>query len=91
MSIEKKYLIGGVVQGVGFRLFTKEVASREGINGCVRNLDNGCVEVLAEGSADAIERLEEALNKGPEQSRVVFVKIKEMKASEKRVGFKIER
>ena len=91
MLIGKRYLIRGAVQGVGFRLFTEGVAYREGINGFVRNLDNGCVEVAAEGSVDAIKRLEEALSTGPEQSRVDFVQIKEVGPSGQWVGFKIER
>jgi acylphosphatase len=49
MLVARHYVIGGRVQGVGFRFFSQAAASREGIGGWVRNRADGCVEVLAEG------------------------------------------
>ncbi|RKY31927.1 MAG: acylphosphatase [Candidatus Omnitrophota bacterium] len=40
----------GKVQGVGFRFTTEEVARETGIFGWVKNLRDGRVEVVAEGS-----------------------------------------
>ncbi len=49
-------LFSGRVQGVGFRYTTVSVASRlPGITGWVRNLDDGRVEIMAEGERAALE------------------------------------
>jgi len=44
----------GHVQGVGFRWQTKSVASAFGVSGFVRNLPDGRVELLLEGTRDEI-------------------------------------
>jgi len=63
-------VIGGRVQGVGFRFFTENAAAREGIQGWVRNLPDGRVEVAAEGESDAMTRFEQAIRHGPRSARV---------------------
>lgn len=50
-------LIRGLVQGVGFRWRTRELARAGGLTGWVRNLHDGRVELVVEGSAEAIEAL----------------------------------
>jgi len=63
-------VIGGRVQGVGFRFFTENAAAREGIQGWVRNLPDGRVEVAAEGESDAMTRFEQAIRHGPRGAHV---------------------
>jgi acylphosphatase len=46
----------GTVQGVGFRYAAIRVALRAGVTGWVKNLVDGRVETLAEGSAPALEQ-----------------------------------
>jgi acylphosphatase len=58
------------VQRVGFRWFAIETAGREGVTGWVQNLPDGHVEMLAEGEAEAIERFERAVRRGPASARV---------------------
>ena len=70
MKIARRYLIRGRVQAVGFRLFTETAAAREGIQGWVRNLPDGGVEIAAEGEAESIERFEQAIRHGPRGARV---------------------
>jgi acylphosphatase len=70
MRIARRLLIGGRVQGVGFRYFTHEAASREGVTGWVRNLPDGRVEAYVEGESDAVTRVERALRQGPRGGRV---------------------
>ena len=70
MIVARKFTISGRVQRVGFRWFAIEAASREGVSGWVQNLPDGCVEVLAEGEADAVERFERAVRSGPAAARV---------------------
>jgi acylphosphatase len=75
MRVARRYLISGRVQGVGFRFFTEDIASREGIHGWVRNRPDGSVEVAAEGEAEAIERFERAVRRGPRGARVERVEV----------------
>ncbi len=70
MKTAKKYTVIGRVQGVGYRYFTVNVANRIGCYGYVKNLFNGNVEVYAIGSKEQLEKLKEALFKGPSFSRV---------------------
>ena len=58
-------LIGGRVQGVGFRYSTTIEADSLGLSGWVRNLPDGRVEVVAEGPRAVVERLIEWCRQGP--------------------------
>ncbi|EKY3232783.1 acylphosphatase [Cronobacter malonaticus] len=49
--------VHGRVQGVGFRYTTQHEATRLGLTGYARNLDDGSVEVLACGEAEQVEKL----------------------------------
>ena len=60
-----RILVEGHVQGVGFRWWIVAQASGLGVDGWVRNLRDGRVEVLAIGHPDAIERLTESCGRGP--------------------------
>lgn len=66
-------VIHGVVQGVGFRFFVERHAQDLGLKGWARNLTNGGVEVLAEGPAEALERLVELCRRGPRSALVESV------------------
>jgi acylphosphatase len=70
MRVARRYLISGRVQGVGFRFFAEASASREGVEGWVRNLPDGRVEVAAQGEAESIDRFERTLRHGPHGARV---------------------
>ena len=63
-------LIDGRVQGVGFRYSTSIEADSLGLNGWVRNLPDGRVEVVAEGPEVAVERLVEWCRQGPRHAWV---------------------
>lgn len=73
-----RFLVHGVVQGVGFRWFVLRAASRLGLSGIARNLPDGDVEVLAEGAAGSIDELERELRRGPSASRVERVEKSEL-------------
>jgi acylphosphatase len=70
VRVARQYIIGGRVQGVGFRYFSQATAVREGIVGWVTNRSDGCVEVWAEGERDALDRFEARLRHGPSGARV---------------------
>jgi acylphosphatase len=87
MRIARRFIVSGRVQGVGFRYFAQDAARRDGINGYVTNRDDGTVEAVAEGEAEAIERFERALRRGPSQSRVEQVSVDEIEPAQGRSGF----
>lgn len=63
-------IVRGRVQGVGFRWSTRERARELGLGGWVANLDDGGVEVSAEGDANAINEFVAWLRRGPASARV---------------------
>ncbi len=63
--VRVKVRVYGIVQGVGFRYFTKEHADRLGLKGYVENKIDGSVEIVAEGPRDKIEELLELVRRGP--------------------------
>jgi acylphosphatase len=71
--IARRFLISGFVQGVGFRYFAIRSARRYGIVGYVRNLPDGRVEVVAEGSPQAMDAFKNDLEQGPAGARVTGV------------------
>ena len=61
----RRFLISGTVQGVGFRSFAQRAARDLGVTGWARNLDDGRVEVHANGTARQLDDLESRLRQGP--------------------------
>jgi len=57
--------IEGRVQGVFYRVFTRDTAVSLGLRGWVRNLPDGRVEVVFEGDSKAIEEALARCYKGP--------------------------
>jgi acylphosphatase len=66
----RRWIARGRVQGVGFRWFVWREAERLGLGGFARNLRDGTVEVVSEGTDAALDRLEERLRHGPSGARV---------------------
>ncbi|MCL2833237.1 MAG: acylphosphatase [Treponema sp.] len=62
--------IHGKVQGVGFRYYTVQEAKKTGVYGWVKNIENGDVEVWAEGSQKNIDSFLKWLYRGPAGARV---------------------
>ena len=70
MTVARRYVVRGRVQGVGFRWFVQNAAIREGVRGWVCNRADGRVEAYVEGDSDAVLRVERALRMGPPAGRV---------------------
>ena len=84
----------GRVQGVGFRASTAFEARALGVEGWVRNLPGGEVEVFAQGDASAVDALLAWLGHGPAGARVTGVDISDVApgsidASEPLQGFRV--
>ncbi len=80
-------IVEGRVQGVGFRFFVQETANALGLTGWVRNRWDGSVEVLAEGQRETLEKLLNALNRGPRAAIVDLVTPEWQPASGEYSGF----
>ncbi|MDH4062487.1 MAG: acylphosphatase [Aquincola sp.] len=63
----------GRVQGVGFREACVERAASLGLAGWVRNRHDGSVEVMLQGAADSVQRMQDWLHRGPPLARVDHV------------------
>lgn len=69
--------VSGKVQGVFFRQSTETEATRLDLDGWVRNLDDGRVEVLVEGEEEAVRELAAWLETGPKKAKVTAVELQE--------------
>ncbi len=73
MTICKRFIVRGRVQGVWYRASTRERALELGLSGYARNLPDGSVEVLAQGASSSIDELEVWLWQGPVAAKVADV------------------
>jgi acylphosphatase len=57
MRERREVLYSGMVQGVGFRYTTAHVARRYRVEGFVKNLPDGRVQLVVQGTVDELDRL----------------------------------
>ncbi len=69
--IARRFLIKGQVQGVGFRYFAQHSAAAHQVKGWIRNLDDGSVEALVQGSEDEVGHFRDDIATGPKHARVI--------------------
>lgn len=76
-EIEKsvRVVFRGRVQGVWYRAWTVEAATKRGVTGWVRNRRDGSVEALFMGTAAQVDALIEACREGPKLARVEAIEI----------------
>ncbi len=91
MVIARKYIISGIVQGVGFRFFTQRTAARHQVWGYVRNLADGRVETYAEGDHQAVEDFKHDLLTGPRFARVNHIEETVLEPENLYSSFRIEK
>jgi len=70
-------LVSGLVQGVNYRWFTLDTAANLGLTGWVRNLPDGRVEAEIEGEKETVERMIEAMRRGPRLAQVTDLETSE--------------
>ncbi|HLC50299.1 MAG TPA: acylphosphatase [Candidatus Nanoarchaeia archaeon] len=68
-------IVSGKVQGVFFRDNTRKKANELGLKGYAKNLSDGTVEVVAEGSEEKINQLIDFIKNNPGYSKVEEVKV----------------
>jgi len=91
MVIARKFLLSGLVQGVGFRFFTQRVAARYQVRGYVRNLADGRVEAWAQGPEKSVEAFKHDIIAGPQYSRVDEIEEIVLDPNREYSSFRIER
>ena len=67
--------VSGKVQGVSFRARTRDTARDRGVDGWVRNLDDGRVEAVFEGPPDDVAAIVEFCHDGSKAARVDDVEV----------------
>jgi acylphosphatase len=82
-------MIHGRVQGVWYRATTKEVASRFGIFGWVRNSPDGSVEAHIQGEDAAVDEMLDWCRRGPPGAYVDHIDIAEVKPKDEYKSFSI--
>ena len=68
-------IVTGMVQGVFFRASTRDFARRLNLEGTVRNLFDGSVEIIAEGAEDKLNELIGFAKTGPPSAQVYNIEI----------------
>lgn len=86
---QRHLLVEGHVQGVSFRAYTERKASELGLDGFVRNLTDGRVEVVAEGPEDRLQQLEDWCWQGSPAAKVSLVRSEVHPPSGGYAGFSI--
>jgi acylphosphatase len=77
MSIRRRVVVHGHVQGVFFRDSTRERAQSRGVAGWVRNRPDGAVEAVFEGDPEAVESMVRFASEGPGRADVNDVEVNE--------------
>ncbi|MGH9152318.1 MAG: acylphosphatase [Acidimicrobiales bacterium] len=86
--IRRRVVVEGRVQGVFYRDACRREAVVAGVAGWARNLDDGRVEVVAEGAPEAVERLVSWCRRGPSHALVTAVHVRDERAEGVR-GFSV--
>ncbi|MCU1459873.1 MAG: acylphosphatase [Actinomycetia bacterium] len=72
-TVRVRTVVSGRVQGVWFRDSCRKAAIAAGVAGSTRNLPDGRVEAVFEGTSDAVEKMVAWCAEGPPRARVVRV------------------
>ncbi|MGC8852973.1 MAG: acylphosphatase [Hydrogenobacter sp.] len=81
--------VSGIVQGVGFRAYTKNLAESYGLDGWVRNMPDGRVEIFVQGDKDLVWDFLKRVSDGPPLSKVELIQIQKEVVRDEERGFSI--
>ena len=82
-------IIQGDVQGIGYRSWMKNECKKLGLTGWVKNREDGTVEAVVQGDADAVAEIIEKSEKGPEVAWVEKVTTEEQPTDNNLVTFTV--
>ena len=91
VKVARHFVIRGEVQGVGYRFFAQRAAAHHQIVGYVKNMPDGSVETLAEGTPQAVEGFKNDLAAGPRFSHVDQIEEKVLEPTGTYSSFRVER
>ena len=86
-----RIVVGGIVQGVGFRNFVFHWAKKLGVNGFTRNLPTGEVESVLEGETESVNSLVRLIKHGPKISEVTDSRVEVQEFTGEFMVFKVLR
>ncbi len=89
--VRVRIIVGGIVQGVGFRNFVFHWAKKLGVNGFTRNLPTGEVESILEGEIESVNSLVRLIKHGPKISEVTDSKVEVQEFTGEFMVFKVLR
>lgn len=87
--IRRAVTVRGAVQGVSFRWYTMQVATRLGVSGWVRNEPDGSVRLEVQGPERDVVELVDWVRHGPRLARVTEVQVQEQTPTSREDGFTI--
>ena len=73
MKVRAHIYVSGRVQGVFFRVETRDEATKRNVTGWVRNTSGGRVEAVFEGEREDVEKMIEFCRSGPPGARVTKI------------------
>lgn len=88
--VARRFIISGMVQGVGYRFFAMRAAARHQVYGTVRNHPDGRVEVVAEGDRDAMDAFKNELATGPMMAEVTDIEETDLPVTGRYRDFRID-
>ena len=74
-TVKAHVFIEGKVQGIFYRMWTREQAQKLGLAGWVRNLEDGRVEAVFEGPKDKVEKMVKKCHKGPNLAGIEHIDV----------------
>jgi acylphosphatase len=89
VRVSIKVVVSGRVQGVSFRASMKDAAIRFGVEGWVRNRDDGAVEALVQGEEANVERLLAWARMGPPGAEVISLDRQKLESCPPQSGFHV--
>ncbi|MEF3245559.1 MAG: acylphosphatase [Caldisericaceae bacterium] len=88
-KLRAEIYVYGIVQGVGFRYFTRTHARKIGLTGFVENLIDGSVHIVVDGTEASLKQFIEIVKRGPYGARVDKVDVKYSQVKNEFVDFEI--
>lgn len=77
MNKHYNIIVTGLVQGVFYRVSAQEKAKELGLTGCVNNVDDGGVNIEAEGEEEQLKKFVTWCKRGPEKAQVTDIEVQE--------------